>query len=63
MNVNVALDLLVPTVKKLMLVPQVLVQIMAFVLTYLKDMKETHINVYVHMVSIKMYTIYYIPTK
>lgn len=52
MNVNAALDLLDLIAKKSMLVPQVHVQIMAFVLTYRKDMKAIHINVCVHMVSI-----------
>ena len=51
MNVNAVVVLLVPTVKKLTPVHLVHVQIMGYVLTCHKDMKETHINVYVPMVS------------
>lgn len=50
MNVNAALDLLVRTVKKLMLVHRVHVQIMAFVLIYRKDMKAIRTSAYVHTV-------------
>lgn len=62
MNVNAVLDLLVPIAKKSMHVHQVHVQIMVFVLTYRKDMKAIHTNVYVHMVSIIL-AIYYTLTE
>lgn len=51
MNANAALDLLVHTVKKLMPVLRVHVQIMEFVLTYHKDMRAIRTSAYVHMVS------------
>lgn len=51
MNVNAVLDLPVRTAKKSMLVLPVRVQTMAFVLIYLRDMMETHTNVFVRMVS------------
>lgn len=59
MNANAALDLLVPIAKKSMLVLQVHVQIMAFVLTYRKDMKAILINACAHTVCI-IFAIYYI---
>lgn len=52
MNVNAVVVLLDHTVKKSMLVLQVLVLIMEYVLTYHKGMRETLINVYVLMVSV-----------
>lgn len=58
MNVNVVVVLLDHTVKKSMLVHQVLVRIMEYVLTYHKDMKEILINVYALMVSVLIYIIF-----
>lgn len=51
MNANAVQDSLVPIAKKSMPVRLAHVQIMAFVLTYLKGTTEIHINVYVLMVS------------
>lgn len=55
MNVNAVVVLLDHTVKKSMLVHQVLVLIMEYVLTYRKGMREILINVYVLMVSVVIF--------
>lgn len=59
MNVNAVVVLLDHTVKKSMLVHQVLVRIMEYVLTYRKDMREILINVYALMVSVLIFGFFF----